>query len=265
MKHSGEKAMDNRTTAEQEIINYYNAYDEDGRLFRDYSHQVEWLTTLHYFDKLFPSHSRIFDGCAGTGNYAFELAGKGHSVTASDIVPHNVDIMRQKQEKTPVLEDIFVGDMCEPNHCAAHSFDIVLCMGAFYHLDEKKRRKAMEQALRLLKKDGLLVVSYISLAAALYLNLAPDLTNMDEILDGYRTRAFGGPFIYMTPDEMEALKILCHITSDGSPAMRNAAFNRARKEDFEKYMELHLKLCENADLLGYGLHGLVFLRSETAS
>lgn len=31
------------------IINYYNTYDEDGRLFRDYNRQMEWLTTMHYF------------------------------------------------------------------------------------------------------------------------------------------------------------------------------------------------------------------------
>ncbi len=59
---------------EKNIINYYNHYEEDGRLFRNYSHQVEWLTTMYYFDRVLPPHSRIFDGCAGTGNYAFELA-----------------------------------------------------------------------------------------------------------------------------------------------------------------------------------------------
>ena len=75
------------------ITDYYNAYDEDGRLFRDYSHQIEWLTTMHYFDDIIPAYSKIFDGCAGTGNYAFKLAEQGHSVVASDLVPHNVDIM----------------------------------------------------------------------------------------------------------------------------------------------------------------------------
>ena len=85
------------------IIEYYNSYDEAGRLFRNYSHQIEWLTTIHYFDKLIPPASTIFDGCAGTGNYAFRLAKQGHHVAASDIVPHNVDIMREEQQKNSIL------------------------------------------------------------------------------------------------------------------------------------------------------------------
>ena len=42
------------------VIDYYNTYDEDGRLFRNYSHQIEWLTTIHYFDNLIPNNSKIF-------------------------------------------------------------------------------------------------------------------------------------------------------------------------------------------------------------
>ncbi|WP_215699404.1 class I SAM-dependent methyltransferase [Clostridium sp. MCC353] len=253
---------------ENSITNYYNSYDEDGRLFRDYSHQIEWLTTMHYFDKIIPACSKIFDGCAGTGNYAFKLAEQGHRVAASDIVPHNVDIMLQKQERSPILDDIFVGDICACNHYNDHYFDAVLCMGAFYHLDETMRYKAMEQCLRLLKDGGILVISYINLITVLHMNLKPGLENISEILKCCSTKSLGDSFVYMMPEEIEdmaakyKLTILNHITSDGNPLARGADFNKARKEDFEKYMELHLSICENKSLLGYGLHGLVFLTNK---
>ena len=38
---------------ENNIINYYNTYDEDGRFFRNNGHQVEWITSMTYFEKLF--------------------------------------------------------------------------------------------------------------------------------------------------------------------------------------------------------------------
>ena len=94
---------------ESTVINYYNNYDEEGRLFRNNTHNIEWITTMHYFKRLIPTNSYIFDGCAGTGNYAFELASLGHKVEASDIVPHNVDIMKQKQNDNSKLADIYVG------------------------------------------------------------------------------------------------------------------------------------------------------------
>jgi 2-polyprenyl-3-methyl-5-hydroxy-6-metoxy-1,4-benzoquinol methylase len=247
------------------VIDYYNTYDEDGRLFRDYSHQIEWLTTMHYFDRMISKGSLIFDGCAGTGNYAFKLAEQGHSVVASDIVAHNVDIMLKKQKVNSLLKDIFVGDICDCNSYENESFDVVLCMGAFYHLDDSMRCIAMGQCLRLLKPNGILVITYINLIAALHLNIAPKLENMDEILKGYDQRNLGDSFVYMMPNEIEdmaekyGLKILHHLTSDGNPTIRCKYFNDATKGNFEQYMKLHLKICENKNLLGYGLHGLVFL------
>lgn len=185
------------------IINYYNEYDEDSRLFRNYSHQIEWLTTMYYFDNLIPAHSKIYDCCAGTGNYAFKLAEQGHSVVASDIVPHNVDIIIEKQNKNPILKDIFVGDICNYNHYNNHYFDVVLCMGAFYHLNENMHYKAIEQCLRLLKTNGILAITYINLIAMLHLNIVPKLENINEILKCYNTRNFGDLFIYMLPEEIE--------------------------------------------------------------
>lgn len=247
------------------VIQYYNAYDEEARLFRDYGHQIEWRTTMHYFRKVIQPGSRIFDGCAGTGRYAFQLAAEGHSVAASDLVPSYVEKMLLKQEKNPILKDIFVGDICEPNHYGDGYFDVVLCMGALYHLEETMRDRAMEQCLRLLKKEGILVLTYINLMGALPLYLASGLENVEEIAEGYERRCFEEPFVYLLPEEMEelaqrhGLKILHHLTSDGNPYLRGEAFAGAKEEDFEKYMELHLKICENRNAVGGGLHGLVFL------
>lgn len=250
---------------DKSVIDYYDSYDEEGRLFRDYAHQIEWLTNMHYLKRAIPSDSRIFDGCAGTGRYAFELAAQGHRVVASDLVPSNVGKMREKQKRNPILKDIFVGDICEPNHYGDGYFDVVLCMGAFYHLDEAMREKALEQCLRLLKKDGVLVVSYMNLIGAMPLYIAPRLENMDEIRKGYDRRSFEEPFVYMLPEEMEelagkyGLRLLHHLTSDGNPCLRGEDFSEAQEADFEKYVELHLEMCENRNAIGYGLHGLVFL------
>lgn len=53
------------------ITDYYDSYDEEGRLSRDNGHQIEWITTMAYFKKLFKPEAYILDGCAGTGNYSF--------------------------------------------------------------------------------------------------------------------------------------------------------------------------------------------------
>lgn len=130
------------------------------------------------------------------------------------------------------------------------------------------RYEAMNQCLRLLRDGGLLVITYINLITALHLNLMSRLENISEILKYYNEKTLGDSFEYMMPEEIEImaekynLTILHHLTSDGNPLARGADFNKARKEDFEKYMELHLSICENKNLIGSGLHGLVFLTNN---
>ena len=78
------------------LIDYYEQQDEDNRLNLDRAHNLEYLTTIKYLDKICHGSVSILDACAGTGAYCFYLAEKGHSVTAGDIVPANVNIIKEK-------------------------------------------------------------------------------------------------------------------------------------------------------------------------
>jgi 2-polyprenyl-3-methyl-5-hydroxy-6-metoxy-1,4-benzoquinol methylase len=252
---------------ENKIAEYYNGYDEEGRLSRDNSHNIEWITTMHYFKNLIPSNSYIFDACAGTGNYAFELASMKHTVVASDIVHHNVDIMKEKQiQSSSKLQNIFQGDICDVSKYKDETFDVVLCMGAFYHIDAISREKAMNECLRILKNNGLLVISYINNMAVATMRIGKHLENMDEIIAGYENKTFDRLFLHMNPDEIESLvstyntKIVKHIATDGLNYAYSSDINSASKENFDKYIKFHLKTCENKYLLGYSLHGLLILQ-----
>ena len=144
------------------IKNYYENYDEDGRLFRDNAHKVEYLTTIRYFDRVFKPNSRILDACAGTGNYSFYLANKGHRVTACDLVEHNVNIIKAKPDAQK-LEDILVCNVLDLSRFTDNNFDVVLCMGALYHVREKEvRRQAVAECVRVCKPGGIVVLAYIT-------------------------------------------------------------------------------------------------------
>ena len=78
-----------------EIIEYYNHYDEERRLMRK-SHMPEYLTTMRYIEKYLNNGAKIIEIGAGTGRYSLALADLGYDVTAIELVPHNIDIMRKK-------------------------------------------------------------------------------------------------------------------------------------------------------------------------
>jgi len=121
----------------ENVIKYYENYDEDGRFFRDNAHMIEYLTTIHYFNRLFTPGSRILDVCAGTGRYSFYLADKGYLVTACDLVEHNVNIIKYKPNANK-LTDISVCNALDLSRFEKNSFDVVLCMGALYHYKLKR-------------------------------------------------------------------------------------------------------------------------------
>lgn len=248
------------------IINHYTNYDEQNRLIRDYSHKIEWLTTIKYLKKYIPLNSYILDGCAGTGRYAFELAREGYQVVANDIVPKNVDIIRDLQRKEPILKNITEGDITDLSEYSNETFDAVLCMGVFYHIDMESRKKALSECFRVLKPGGVVALAYINNVAVTYLNIEDNLKNMDSVLSCYENKTADNVFLHMNPDEIENMveefhaKLLAHISADGISYLFSNKVNTASEEDFNKYMELHYKICEDKHLLGYSLHGLAILK-----
>lgn len=250
------------------MLNYYSTYDEDGRLFRHNGHQLEWITSLMYFEKFFEKGAYILDSCAGTGNYSFKLAELGYKVIAGDIVPHNVDVIREKQCKNPILNDIYTGDVTNLSHFENETFDVVLCMGAFYHIGNEDRKIAMKECLRVLKPRGLLAISYINNIAVSLLNLGDRLENMEDILTWYNNKSKDGIFLNMSPLEIEQIaesyntEIVAHISTDGISYLLSDKVNEANKKDFEKWIQFHLQACEDKNLLGYGMHGLAILKKK---
>jgi ubiquinone/menaquinone biosynthesis C-methylase UbiE len=246
----------------KEISRYYESYDEDGRLFRDNAHQVEYLTTIRYFDKLFAPGGRILDACAGTGRYSLYLAEQGHRVTACDLVEHNVNILKAKPG-ADTLEDIAVCNALDLSRFPNGSFDVVLCMGALYHLrDNETRRQVIAECVRVCKPGGMVALAYITKIGALLASINEDVSNMDGLLKIIDDTDDRGPFYCAAPREIDAMTSDCglerlhHIGVDGIVQIIGHKLNNATDENFQKYMTYHYATCEDESVIGASIHGL---------
>lgn len=244
------------------IIKYYEQQDEDSRLKKDRAHSLEYLTTIKYLDKICTKPSKILDACAGTGAYCFYLAKKGLIVTAGDIAPSNVSIIEEKQKSNPILHDIYTGNILNMSQFEDESFDIVMCLGTFYHLhDEADRDKSVLECKRVVKKGGFIVVSYLNRFASFINNFSNQADNTHEILDQFYT-GNKSVFYRSTPTEIEALmsenKISkkYNIGTDGVAFMYPKQLENISEMDFIEYLNYHYGTCENENILGYSLHGL---------
>ena len=210
------------------------------RLFRDNSRLVEYLTTIHYFDRLFAPGSRILDSCAGTGRYSFYLADRGHYVTACDLVEYNVNIIKSKPNADKLI-DISVCNALDLSRFEVNSFDVVLCMGALYHLSSNElKEEAVSESARVCKSGGIVALTY--------LHAQTIIEKLENI------------FFSSTRHEIDKLAKKCGLEKKHNIYTTIGGFDenlsKVTDEEFKKYMERHLMTREDKCYVETGGLGL---------
>lgn len=144
------------------IINYYNQFDEWGRLERE---PIEFQVNWHYMKKYLPKEGAVLDNGAGPGKYSMELAREGHRVTLTDLTPRLVDLAESKAVELGLrdaFDDFQTADATHLSNLESNRFDAALMLGPLYHLqDEKDRIKAVEELHRVTKRDGVVFVAFM--------------------------------------------------------------------------------------------------------
>lgn len=93
------------------IIQSYENYREEDRLATNKARRIEFLTTVRILDELLDGPKTILDCAAGTGIYSFYYADKGHTVTATDITPRHIEVIRDRlSTKSYKMKGILIPD-----------------------------------------------------------------------------------------------------------------------------------------------------------
>jgi 2-polyprenyl-3-methyl-5-hydroxy-6-metoxy-1,4-benzoquinol methylase len=127
-------------------------------------HPLEFEITKRNLDEFIPSKSKIADIGGGPGRYSFYLASQGYNVTLIDLAEKNIEFAKEKGKEIGIkLKNYIHANILEIDFIPANSFDSVLCMGPLYHLINKEDRiKAIDQCLRILKPNGILVITFVT-------------------------------------------------------------------------------------------------------
>lgn len=255
-----------------EIIDYYKNYDEEGRLKRK-SRMPEYLITMKYIEKYLTPNAKILEIGAGTGRYSIALADKGYDVTAVELVPHNIRIMKSKVKKSHKIS-IYEGNACDLSFLESDTFDIVLLLGPMYHLfTDEDKHKAMSEAIRVAKKGGVVYSAYCNNETFMYkmfykkkilLGLEMGLVKDDYHAKSSPNNVFS---LYRKP-EIDALMkdfdvIRLHFVGvDMLSYLHSNRLDRLNKREFCEYMKYLETICEREDLTGFSIHMLDIFRKE---
>ncbi|HOJ12519.1 MAG TPA: class I SAM-dependent methyltransferase [Clostridiales bacterium] len=136
------------------------------------SHPFEFVLTTWMMDKYIKSGDTILDIGGGPGRYSIYYAQNGCSVTLVDLSDSNISLAEQKAKQFGVSIKSYAKNCLELDELNLEQFDHVFLMGPLYHLQkENDRINAVKAALRHLKKDGKLYVSFIMAFAGIIYDL----------------------------------------------------------------------------------------------
>ena len=256
------------------VVESYENYKEEDRLSTNNARRIEFITTARIFDELITGKKKILDCAAGTGIYAFYLADKGHDVTATDITPRHIEIIKNTAKNKPYNVETKVLDATDMSVFEDESFDVVLNMGPFYHLvNESDRIRCFEESLRVLKKGGLLMTAYIPRYYVFQYIAMKDKHYLDRSLAEQLVETgtlhhddkmcFWTDTYYATAQEMEDMyrthnmEIVDHFAQDGACAHFADKVDNFTKEQFEIWCEYHYSVCRQKSILGASNHVMI--------
>ena len=225
------------------LENYYNNYDEESRLVRDKTHTIEFITTTKFIEK---------------------YASKGFEVDAVELVKKNLDILKSK-----ITDELKVnaiqGNCLDLSVYEDNTFDITLVLGPLYHLyTEDDAKKAIDEALRVTKKNGKIIIAYITDDAVVLsygvrkgnLKRMPEFCDEnwkvakkeEEIFASYRIDEFDRLISNFNVQRLET------IAADGIAPQMQEYVNNLDDEEFSLFLDYHLKNCMRKELMGYSSH-----------
>lgn len=274
------KTVSHQAETYDALNTYYSRYDEDGRLLSRHG-QVEYRTTMRYIHRYLTPGAKILEIGAGTGRYSLALAAEGYDVTAVELIPHNLSLLREKI--TPAMSiETYEGNALSLPFLTDDTYDMVLLLGPMYHLyTEEEKITALAEALRLTKPGGILGIAYcMADATVLQYCFQQDENGVYRIHDLLARGLVGENFrLYSTPAELfelirkeDADRLLAGFVPQAerlhfvgtdmcSRYMKNS-IDAMEEETFRLYLDWHDTVCERPDLVGISNHTLDIWRKK---
>ena len=250
---------------------YGDGTAEDQRLSKDKAHSVEYLTTKKYIDNYLKEGDRILEVGAGTGAYSLHYASLGYRVNSIEFLEGNLNILKSK-----ITKDMNItaeqGDALDLSRFKDNKFDITLILGPLYHLfTEKDKRKAIEEAIRVTKKGGLIYLAYLTSDSVFisYCLKKHHLLDKNTYDKNYKMlnipeEVFSVFYIDEFKNTMNNYNIeyLNNVATDGVAGILREHVNDLTDEEFNVLLNYHYSTCEREDLQGYSSHMLYICRKK---
>ena len=259
----------------QAIVQHYEANNEDLR-FETRWCSIEYLTTLRYIHRYLQPGARVLEIGAGTGRYSIALAAQGCNVTAVELVPHNLDILRSKI--TPDMNICTLeGNALHLDMLPDEAYDMTLLLGPLYHLfQDAEKQQAISEALRVTKRSGIVMAAYCITDGPM-INYTFRQGRYRQLLERgclddqnfvFRPEKGGFLFEHVRKADVDRLmsefdvERLHYVATDGLPGFLLEELDDMEEEAFQAVLRYHWTVCEHDTLADATAHSLDIFRKR---
>ena len=257
------------------VKQHYENYNEEGRFEARWC-RVEYLTTLRYIHKYLKPGDRVLEIGAGTGRYSIALAAEGYHVTAVELVPRNLECLREKiapQMRIRAME----GDALDLSALENEVYDVTLLLGPMYHLYcEGDKLQALSEAIRVTKRGGIVMVAYCITDGPM-VNYTFRENRYKRLLesgvldkDGFFFHPEQGGFQFEHIRKADVDRLMAHfdterlhyVATDGLIAFLLDEMEQMDEETYEAALRYHFSVCEQETLVDATAHSLDIFRKN---
>jgi 2-polyprenyl-3-methyl-5-hydroxy-6-metoxy-1,4-benzoquinol methylase len=195
----------------EKVIEAYSGGNEVNRALNVGQYGLEFHYTKKILDSCISSEMDIVEiGCGG-GYYGIHYACRCRSYLGIDLSPVNIEVFKRQIAELR-LDNVRaqIGDATDLADIPDDSFDVVLCLGPLYHLNQEDRQKCILECKRICKTGGLIAMAFINKTGAIAkfgIGVGWDKVftpRIDEyVLHAGKDDARPDVFFYTMPEEME--------------------------------------------------------------
>lgn len=255
------------------------------RLKRDAYSQIEFMVTMHFLEKYLPKSGLVLDAGGGPGRYTIELAKRGYEVVLLDITPRMLKTAKRHIKKAKVqgkIKQITEGSIVDLSKFNNETFDTILCLGGplTHLLEENERHQAIEELVRVAKKNAPIFVSIIGRIGL----LKSILTDFPQEIKYIQTHWKTGDYIpgisgegfttahWFLPEELKALvekhgiQTLEMVGLEGLSSHHRRKTNKLSKdhEKWNLWLNVILETCTHPAVVGSAEHILLVGRKRNS-
>ena len=271
-----------------EMLNYYNS-SGDKEWQRLEAMWIEFFVNSTFVKRYLKPESRILDIGAGPGRYSIALAQSGHNVWIADPAASLIEQAKKRVSELGVQERILgldVLDIRDLSQFPNESFDAVLAMGPFYHLQNAGDRSiAAREISRVLRPGGYAFIAFIPRTYMVARCLADpgyfkSIATPSELLNFWKTGcydsgepgrwtgAYCGRVREMCDLFINAGLEKCQLISSESVTMfmnmeRLASLNQIEEPARSEIENLLVECAEEPEMSGLSFHALYIGRRAT--